>query len=81
MAYTTRDEVATKVLEIVQGSFEGATLSSDFAADLGADSLDTVELVMEMEEEFDVKIQDDEAEQLKTVQSVVDFVAKQLKLS
>jgi acyl carrier protein len=49
-----------------------------FANDLGADSLDSVELVMALEEEFDIEIPDDAAEKLTTVQSAVDFIkAKQ----
>ena len=47
---------------------------SRFVEDLGADSLDTVELVMRMEEEFDVTISDSVAEKLTTVQGVVDFI-------
>ena len=51
---------------------------SSFVDDLGADSLDTVELVMALEEEFDCEIPDEEAEKLQTVQSVVDYInAKQ----
>jgi acyl carrier protein len=51
---------------------------ANFTDDLGADSLDVVELVMALEEEFDVEIPDEEAEKLQTVQSVVDYInAKQ----
>ncbi len=45
-----------------------------FVADLGADSLDTVELVMALEEEFDAEIPDDEAEKITTVKQAVDFI-------
>ena len=45
-----------------------------FVADLGADSLDTVELVMALEEEFDIEIPDEEAEKITTVQSAIDYV-------
>jgi acyl carrier protein len=48
---------------------------SKFADDLGADSLDTVELVMALEEEFDIEIPDEAAEGISTVQSAVDFIS------
>ena len=47
---------------------------SFFREDLGADSLDTVELVMALEEEFDIEIPDEEAEKITTVQSAIDYV-------
>jgi acyl carrier protein len=49
---------------------------SSFVDDLGADSLDTVELVMALEEEFDIEIPDEEAEKITTVQSAIDYVTK-----
>ena len=49
---------------------------SSFIDDLGADSLDTVELVMALEEEFDIEITDDEAENISTVQSAIDYINK-----
>ncbi len=47
---------------------------SSFVDDLGADSLDTVELVMALEEEFETEIPDEDAEKIKTVQNAIDFV-------
>ena len=47
---------------------------ASFVEDLGADSLDTVELVMAFEEEFDIEIPDEEAEKITTVQSAIDYV-------
>ena len=51
---------------------------SSFVDDLGADSLDTVELVMALEEEFETEIPDEEAEKITTVQQAVDYVEKEL---
>ncbi|MBO2691941.1 acyl carrier protein [Shewanella algae] len=50
--------------------------AASFVDDLGADSLDTVELVMALEEEFDTKIPDEEAEKITTVQAAIDYVSK-----
>ncbi len=49
---------------------------SSFIDDLGADSLDTVELVMSLEEEFDIEISDEEAENISTVQTAIDYINK-----
>jgi len=51
------------------------TASKSFVEDLNADSLDLTELVMTLEEKFDVEIPDDKAEKLKTVKDVIDFIA------
>ena len=52
------------------------TRESSFVDDLGADSLDTVELVLALEEEFDIEIPDEDAEKITTVQQVVDYIQK-----
>mgnify|MGYP000544170601 FL=1 len=52
---------------------------SSFVNDLGADSLDTVELVMALEEEFDCEIPDEEAEKINTVQAAIDYVTANTK--
>ena len=49
---------------------------ASFIEDLGADSLDTVELVMALEEDFDIELPDEEAENITTVQSAIDYVTK-----
>ncbi|MCK9172201.1 MAG: acyl carrier protein [Desulfuromonas sp.] len=54
---------------------EQVTLEASFMDDLGADSLDTVELVMALEEEFDIEISDEDAEKIQTVQDAVNYVA------
>ncbi|MBM3351493.1 MAG: acyl carrier protein [Betaproteobacteria bacterium] len=53
--------------------------TSSFVDDLGADSLDTVELVMALEEEFDCEIPDEEAEKITTVQLAIDYINTNLK--
>ncbi|OQM34364.1 acyl carrier protein [bacterium endosymbiont of Pedicinus badii] len=53
--------------------------TASFVEDLGADSLDTVELVMALEEEFDIEIPDEEAEKITTVQAAIDFIKKNKK--
>jgi len=74
----TQEQIFTKVTDVVckQLSIDKATITSDatFIEDLGADSLDTVELLMSLEEEFDIKIPDAEAEQINTVQKAVDYI-------
>ena len=52
------------------------TAETSFVNDLGADSLDTVELVMELEEEFDINIPDDAAEKIQKVGEAIDFISK-----
>ena len=53
---------------------EEVTLDASFVGDLGADSLDTVELVMAFEEEFETEIPDEDAERITTVKQVVDYI-------
>ncbi|MCK9485074.1 MAG: acyl carrier protein [Candidatus Marinimicrobia bacterium] len=55
------------------------TMEASFIDDLGADSLDTVELIMKMEEDFGIEIPDEEAEKLKTVGDVVNYLDSKLK--
>lgn len=71
-------EIAEKVKSIIVDKLgvteSEVTGSASFTNDLGADSLDTVELIMEFEKEFNVSIPDDEAEKIATVQDAVDFL-------
>jgi acyl carrier protein len=55
------------------------TPNASFTNDLGADSLDTVELIMELEKEFGMSIPDDQAEKISTVKDAVDYVANNVK--
>ena len=55
------------------------TPSASFTNDLGADSLDTVELIMEFEKEFGMSIPDDQAEKISTVQDAVDYITNNVK--
>jgi len=79
----TRDEILKKVKEITSEQLgvdeSQITPEAKFIDDLGADSLDTVELVMALEETFDLEISDEEAEKLTTVQKVVDYIEEYLK--
>ncbi len=76
----TAVEIEEKVIQIVseQLSIDRAELSrsTSFQDDLNADSLDIVELVMELEDEFDLTIPDEEAEKLKTVGEAIDYIQK-----
>jgi len=68
------EKVKKIIVEQLGVSPEEVTTESSFSEDLGADSLDTVELVMALEEEFEVEIPDEDAEKLTTVRSVLDYV-------
>lgn len=71
------DRVKTIIVDRL-GVEEGEiSLQSSFKDDLGADSLDVVELVMELEDEFDMEISDEDAEKINTVGDVVTYIASQ----
>lgn len=72
----TLERVKKVVIEQLSVEENLVTSEASFTADLGADSLDTVELVMAFEEEFGVEIPDEEAEKIATVQDAVDFIEK-----
>ena len=75
-------DVAERVKKIVTeqlGVKEEVTNEASFVDDLGADSLDTVELVMALEEEFETEIPDEEAEKITTVQQAMDYVSGHAK--
>ncbi|HEY9799555.1 MAG TPA: acyl carrier protein [Leptolyngbyaceae cyanobacterium] len=77
----TFEKVKTIVVEQLSVEAEKVTPEANFANDLGADSLDTVELVMALEEEFDIEIPDEAAEKITTVQEAVDYINNQVAAS
>ena len=68
------DKIREIVVEQLGVDAEQVVPEANFVEDSGADSLDTVELIMAFEEEFDVEIPDTDAEKIKTVQDVIDYI-------
>jgi acyl carrier protein len=73
------ERVRKIVIEQLGVKEEEVTREASFVDDLGADSLDTVELVMALEEEFECEIPDEEAEKITTVQQAIDYITKHQK--
>lgn len=71
---TIEERVKKIVAEQLGVKLEDVTSEASFVDDLGADSLDTVELVMALEEEFELEIPDEEAEKISTVQNAIDYI-------
>jgi len=69
-----QDKVKKIIAEKLSVDLEELVPEASFVDDLGADSLDLVELIMSMEEEFDIEISDGEAEKLATVKDVLDYI-------
>ncbi|AHK79258.1 acyl carrier protein [Ectothiorhodospira haloalkaliphila] len=72
------ERVKKIVVEQLGVKEEDVTNSASFVDDLGADSLDTVELVMALEEEFETEIPDEQAEKITTVQQAIDYINEHL---
>ena len=70
------EERVKKIVAEQLGVKEDIANDASFVDDLGADSLDTVELVMALEEEFECEIPDDEVEKITTVQQAIDYIVK-----
>ncbi|HHY09900.1 MAG TPA: acyl carrier protein [Firmicutes bacterium] len=70
------EKVQTIIVDQLGISRSKVTLEASFVEDLGADSLDVVELVMALEEEFDLRITDEEAEKIATVGDAVEYIAE-----
>lgn len=68
------ERVINIIVEQLGVKKEEVTKQASFVDDLGADSLDTVELVMALEEEFDIEIPDEEAEKITTIQQAIDYI-------
>ena len=78
----TREEIVAQVTAIIVDKLgvnpSEVTMNATFAGDLNADSLDTVELIMEFEKAFGVSIQDDDAQNISTVEDAVNLVEEQI---
>ena len=74
MASSVEEKVKAIIVEQLGVNETDVTGDAHFVDDLGADSLDTVELVMKFEEDFDIEIPDEDAEKIQTVQDAVDYI-------
>jgi acyl carrier protein len=74
MAEKVKNKVTKIIVDQLGVNEKEVTPQASFIEDLGADSLDIVELVMALEEEFDIEISDEEAEKITKVQEAVDFI-------
>ena len=80
MSDTSVDEKVTKIVCDQMGTTpDKISLETSFINDLGADSLDTVELVMEFEDAFDINIPDEDAEKIQTVGGAVEYIGAKLQ--
>ena len=75
---STFDKVKEVIIDKLGVDEDSIKTDAHFVNDLGADSLDTVELIMEFEEEFGIEIPDEDAENITTVGSAVDYIEKVL---
>jgi len=71
---STEEKVIALIVEHLSVDEADVVPEASFIDDLGADSLDLVEMIMAMEEEFDISIADEEAEKIKTVQDAIDYI-------
>ncbi|HEV7484271.1 MAG TPA: acyl carrier protein [Thermoanaerobaculia bacterium] len=78
---SVEDRVKAIIVEQLGVDADEVNPDASFVEDLGADSLDTVELIMAFEEEFGVEISDDEAEKIKKVKDAVEYIDKRAKAS
>ena len=74
---SVEESVRKIIAEKLSVDLEEVVPEASFVDDLGADSLDLVELIMSMEEEFDTDISDEDAEQITTVKDAIDYILKQ----
>ena len=73
------DQVKESLADILSCDAEKIDMDTDLVRDLGVDSIDTVELIMAVEETYDISISDKEAQELKTVADVVEFIEDHLE--
>ncbi|MDP2690545.1 MAG: acyl carrier protein [Deltaproteobacteria bacterium] len=73
---SVENKVKKIIIDQLDVTEDEVTPAASFVDDLGADSLDTVEMVMAFEEEFSIEIPDEDAEKIKTVQDAVDYIQK-----
>ncbi len=73
------EKIKKIIVEQLGANADEVTLEASFIDDLGADSLDTVELVMALEEEFDIEIPDEDAEKITTVEGAIKYVKEHTK--
>jgi acyl carrier protein len=78
---SVEERVKSIIVEQLGVDADEVTPDASFVEDLGADSLDQVELIMAFEEEFGVEISDDEAEKIRRVKDAVDYIEKRAKAS
>ena len=78
MAASVEERVIEIVCENLAVSKDQVKRETSFIDDIGADSLDIVELIMELEEEFEITIPDDQAEKIKTVGEAIDYIQKEI---
>ena len=81
MSENIKDKVIAIIADQLDVDKESIETTASFVDDLGADSLDTVELVMALEEEFEIEIPDEEAEKIGTVQQAIDKITAQVSSS
>lgn len=74
---TVFEQVQAIIVDNLNISKDKVTLNANLADDLGADSLDAVEIIMNLEESFNISIADDAAEKIKTVKDLVDYIEEQ----
>lgn len=72
------DEVKKVIVELLSVEESAVTENAKFVDDLGADSLDTVELIMALEEKFNIEISDEDAQKIKTVGEAIEYIEKKL---
>lgn len=75
---STFDKVKKVVVDRLKVSEDEVTETASFVDDLGADSLDVVDLVMGLEEEFDIEIPDEDAEKIQTVEQAVNYISSKI---